>query len=53
MWKIYNIFHISLLEYDSPRKGKVDKNITELDINASKNEEDKVKVIYDITVYVN
>ena len=30
-WKIHNVFHISLLEQDTTRKGQVNENVTELD----------------------
>ena len=29
-WRIHNVFHMSLLEQDTIRKGRVDKNATEL-----------------------
>ena len=53
-WRIYDVFHMSLLEQDTTRKGRVDENATELtELDASDNEggEYKVEAIYDSAVY--
>ena len=52
-WRIYDIFHISLLEQDTTRKGRVDeKTVEQLKFEASSdNKEYKVEGIYNIAVY--
>ena len=51
--KIYDVFHVSLLEQDTIRKGQVDKKVREIEFDASDNdsEEYEVEVICDSTVY--
>ena len=44
-WGIYNVFHVLLLEQDITRKGRVDKNATELDAGNNDSNEYKVKAI--------
>ena len=44
------VFHVSLLEQDTTRKGRVDKNATELDAGED-NGEYKVEAIWDSAVY--
>ena len=48
-WKIYNIFHMSLLEQDSTRKERV-KKVSELDAG-NNSEEYKIEAIWDSAVY--
>ena len=43
---------MSLLEQDNTRKGRLDKNMTELDIGNDNSEEYKVKAIWDSAVYL-
>ena len=52
-WKIYDVFHISLLEQDTTRKGRVDEKTAEqLEFEAGgNNEEYKVEGICDSAVY--
>ena len=33
-WRIYDVFHVSLLEQDNTRKERMDKNVTELEFDA-------------------
>ena len=55
-WKIYNIFHISLLEYDTTRKGRVDNKALlepekELEFEAKDNKKYEVETIINSVVY--
>ena len=50
-WRIYNIFHVLLLEQDTTRKEQVDENITELEFNAGNSKKYKVKVIENSMLY--
>ena len=52
-WKIHDIFHVSLLEQNISKKRRVDKNVTELDFEASNSKEYEVKAIWDSVVYSN
>ena len=49
-WRIHNIFHVSLLEQDTTRKGRVDENVTEFEADSDK-EEYKMERIWDSAVY--
>ena len=49
--RIYDIFHMSLLEQDTTRKERVDENVTKLDTGDNKSGEYKVGSIYDSKVY--
>ena len=42
---------MSLLEQDTTTKGRVDKNVTELEFNAGNNKEYKMEAIWNSTVY--
>lgn len=44
-WKIYDVFHVSLLEQDTIRKRWVDKNIRQIRLNTGNNKKFKVKTI--------
>ena len=45
-WRIYNVFHVSLLEQDTTRKGRVDENdVAELDAGDDESGEYKVEAI--------
>ena len=48
-WRIHDVFHVSLLEQDNTRKGRVDENV-ELDAG-HENGEYEVEVIRDSEVY--
>ena len=51
-WRIYNVFHMSLLEHNTTRKGRVDENnATELDAGKNEGGEDEVEAICNSTVY--
>lgn len=51
-WKIYDIFHVSLLERNITIKRYIDKNnITKLNAGNYKSKKYKVKAIWDNTVY--
>ena len=44
-WRIHNVFHVSLLEQDTTRKERVDKNVTELEFDTGDSEEYEVEAI--------
>ena len=48
-WRIHDVFHVSLLEQDTTRKGRVDENVTEFE--AGNDEEYEVEVIRNSAVY--
>ena len=50
-WRIHDVFHISLLEQDTTRKERMDKQVTKLE--AGDSEEYKVEAIWDSAVYAN
>ena len=50
-WKIHNVFHVSLLEQDTTKKGRVDENATELDAANDESGEYEVEAICDSAVY--
>ena len=50
--RIYNVFHVSLLEQDTTRKGRVDENdVAELDAGDNEGDEYKIEVFCDSAVY--
>ena len=49
-WRIYNVFHISLLEQDTTKKGRV--NDMQLEFEAGNDKKYEVDGIWDSTVYV-
>ena len=52
-WRIHDIFHVSLLQHDTTRKGRVDKPITQPIFKAGDNgKEYEVEAIWDSTIYV-
>ncbi len=55
MWKIYNVFHVSLLEQDTPRKGRVDKTLPEpekdVEFEARDNKEYEIEAIIESAIY--
>ena len=52
-WRIHDVFHVSLLEQDTTRKGQVDKNLMEMEFKASNSEEYKMEAIWDSAVCAN
>ena len=48
-WRIYNVFHVSLLEHDIPKKEQV-KKIAKLD-TGDNGEKYKIEAIWHIAVY--
>ena len=50
-WRIHDVFHVSLLEQDTTRKGRVDENATELDAGDEDSGEYEVEAIRDSAVY--
>ena len=47
------MFHVSLLEQDTTKKGRVSKEVPELDAGDEDSEEYKVEAIWDSAVYAN
>ena len=43
-WKIHDIFHVSLLEQDTTRKGRVDKEVRQMEFNAGDDNSGEYKV---------
>ena len=52
-WRVYDVFHVSLLEQDTIRKGRVSKEVPELDVGNKDSEEYEVEAIWDSVVYAN
>ena len=52
-WKVHNVFHVSLLEQDNTKKGRVSKKVPELDAGNKDSKEYKVEAIWDNAVYAN
>ena len=50
---MHNVFHVSLLEQDTTRKKRVDKWITESELEAGNSKEYEVEIIWDSAVYAN
>ena len=53
-WRIHDVFHVSLLEQDTTKKGRVDENATELaklDAGDDEGGEYKVEAICDSAIY--
>ena len=50
-WRIHDVFHMTLLEQDTTRKGRVDENATELDAGDNDSGEYEVEAIRDSAVY--
>ena len=50
-WRIYDVFHVSLLEQDTTRMERVDKKFMKLEAGDSK--EYKMEEIRDSTLYAN
>ena len=52
-WKIHDVFHVSLLEQDTTRKGRVDEEVRQMEFDAGDDEsgEYEVEAIRDSAVY--
>ena len=50
-WKIYGVFHVSLLEQEITKKERVDNKVPELDASNEHSKEYKVETIWDNGVY--
>ena len=52
-WRIHDVFHVSLLEQDTTRKGRVDEEVRQMEFDAGDDEsgEYKVEAIRDSAVY--
>ena len=51
-WRIHDVFHVSLLEHDTTRKGRVDENnVAELDAGGDEGGKYDVEAICDSAVY--
>ena len=53
-WRIHDVFHVSLLEQDTTRKGRVDEEVRQIEFDTGDDDSGKYKVeaIWDSTVYV-
>ena len=52
-WRINDVFHVSLPELDTSRKGQVGKKVTKLEFEAGNSKEYKIEAIWDSIVYAN
>ena len=52
-WRMHNVFHGSLPEQDTTKKERVDKRVTELELEAGNSEEYKIEAIWDSAVYTS
>ena len=52
-WRVHDVFHMSLLEQDTTRKGRVSKEVPELDVGNEDSEEYEVEAIRNSAVYAN
>ena len=50
-WRVHDVFHVSLLEQDTTRKGRVSEEIPELDAGDEDSEQYEVEAIRDSAVY--
>ena len=52
-WRIHDVFHVSMLEQDTTRKGRVDEEVRQMEFNAGDDdsEEYEVEAIRDSVVY--
>ena len=50
-YRFYNVFHVSLLEQNTIKKGQVDNNITKLDTGDNDSKMYKVGAIWDNAIY--
>ena len=52
-WRVHDVFHVSLLEQDITRKGRVSKEVPELDAGNKDSKEYEVEAIQHSAVYAN
>ena len=50
-WRIHNVFHISLLEQDTIKKGQVNDTQLDFEFEAGNNKEYEIEGIQDSAVY--
>ena len=52
-WRIHDVFHVSLLEQDTTRKGRVDEEVRQMEFDAGDDEsgEYEVEAIRDSAIY--
>ena len=43
-WRIHNVFHVSLLEQDTTRKGRVEEEVRQMEFNAGNDDIGKYEV---------
>ena len=52
-WRMHDIFHVSLLEWDITRKKRVDRKVKELELKAGDSKEYEVEAIWNSAVYAS
>ena len=52
-WRVHNVFHMSMLEQNTTRKGRMSEEVPELDAGNEDSKEYKVEAIWDNAVYAN
>ena len=52
-WRVHNVFHMSLLEQDTIKKGQVSKAVPKLDAGNKNSKEYEIEAIWDSIVYAN
>ncbi len=52
-WKIHDVFHVSLLEQNTTKKGRVDETTSRLEFENKGDEEYEVEAIRNSAVYVS
>ncbi len=52
-WRMHNVFHVSLLEQDTTRKGRVDETTSRLEFENEGDEEYEFEAIRDSVVYAS
>ena len=50
---MHNVFHVSLLEQDTTKKERIDKQVKKLELEADDGEEYKVEAIWNNAVYAS
>ena len=50
---MHNVFHVLLLKQDTTKKERVDKRVSELELEAGNSKEYKVEVIWNSAVYAS
>ena len=51
-WRIYDVFHLSLLEQNTTKKGQVDKKVRQIEFDAGDHSKEyKVEAIWNNAVY--